>query len=211
MFTIRFSQEGSVIKWDRNTFAGCRPCEADGNANTVCELVESSMDVKSMLLTDSSSSNNLLIEEIFGRMDEVEWTSVEKANDEAERLCRAALDWAMSRTESYDLIYARAMYNEYKEEGRLDDYPQIQLDEAEENGENPIGFGDEDVTESNCFKREDGTVSYNVHTIHIADPFGAELFNVVKLNTTVEVVASDKSDSGQKRKRDAEEERCIEI
>jgi hypothetical protein len=167
------------------------------------------MDVESVLLKDSSS--NLLIAEIFGQMDEVEWSSVEKANDEAQRLCRAALDWAMSRTQNYNLIYARAMYNEYKEEGRLDDYPQIQLDEAKENGENPIGFGDEDVTESNCFKREDGTVSYNVQTIHIADPFGAELFNVVKLNTTVEVVSSDKSDSGQKRKRDEEEERCIEI
>lgn len=206
MFTIRFTQEGSVIKWDRNTFADCRPCEADGNANTVCELVESSMDVESVLLKDSSS--NLLIGEIFGRpMDEVEWSSVEKANDEAEKMCRAALDWAMSRTENYDLRYAREMYNEYKEEGRLDNYPQIQLDEAE-------GFGDEDVTESNCVKREDGTVLYKVHTMHIADPFGAELFNVVKLSTTVEVVLSDttnKSDSGQKRKRDAEEERCIEI
>ena len=47
--------------------------------------------------------------------------------------------------------------------------------------------------------------------MHIADPFGAELFNIVKLSTTVEVVSSDKNDSGQKRKRDAEEERCIEI
>ena len=207
MFTIRFSQEGSVIQWDRNTFADCRPCEADGNADTVCELVESSMDVKSVLLKDSSSSSNSLIEEIFGDLDEVEWSSVEKANDEAERLCRAALDWAMSRNENYNLIYAKAMYNEYKEEGRLDDYPQIHLDDDEEIG----GFGDEDVTESNCVEREDGTVLYKVHTMHIADPFGAELFNIVKLSTAVEVVSSDKNDSGQKRKRDAEEERCIEI
>ena len=52
----------------------------------------------------------------------------------------------MSRNENYNLIYAKAMYNEYKEEGRLDDYPQIHLDDDEEIG----GFGDEDVTESNC-------------------------------------------------------------
>ena len=46
------------------------------------------------------------------------------------------------------------------------------------------------MTDANCTKNDDGTVTYEAHTIHFADPYGG-LFNVVKMTIKVEVIAAE--------------------
>jgi len=51
-------------------------------------------------------------------------------------------------------------------------------------------WGDEEVTDANLTKNEDGTVSHEAHTIHFADPC-VDLFNVIKLVIKVDIVPVD--------------------
>lgn len=142
----------------------------------------------------------------------IDWP-LEKANEEARLICNKALRWAKSGFRN--LEYAKSVYDRYSEDGSIKDshYKQIDLSKPGERETwekdkdiTPIGFGDEEVTDGNCEKNADsGTCIYEVRSMHFADPYGCECFNVVQLDIKVEVVPSEKvveqqSETGQKRK-----------
>lgn len=105
---------------------------------------------------------------------EKSWT-LEKAIEEARRECQLIVDEAM---EGYDnLQHAKESWDEYNSDYKADS---LELD----------NWGDEEVTDENCTKNKDGTVTYEAHTIHFADPYGG-LFNVVKMMIKVEVIPAE--------------------
>jgi len=207
VYTLRYSQKGSVIKWDNSTFTDCRPNEADGITDEIVELAEA-LNVAPVLLKDVSTQMPFRHEQI------IDWP-LEKANIEARQICSKALCWAQGGFDN--LKYAKDVYNEYKEEGLLHDthHQQIDLDKQTKRKpwdktdelDSPIGFGDEAVTDANLENNHNGTVTYKVRTMHFADPYGCECFNVVELVIKVEVVPfkiKQKNEvAGQKRKSDA--------
>ena len=145
----------------------------------------------------------------------IDWP-LEKANEEARLICNKALRWAKSGFRN--LEYAKSVYDRYSEDGSIKDshYQQIDLSKPgkretweKDKDITPIGFGDEEVTDNNCEKNDDGTCIYKVRSMHFADPYGCECFNVVELMIKVEVVPSEKvveqqqSETGQKRKSEA--------
>ncbi len=98
---------------------------------------------------------------------------LEKANSEAKSVCETLL--LDARGGYSNLLHAKESWDEYKS------YDTLNLE----------SWGrDEEVTDANLTKNEDGTVSYEAHTIHFADPYGG-LFNVVKLVIKVDVVPAD--------------------
>ena len=143
----------------------------------------------------------------------IDWP-LEKANKEARLICNKALRWAKSGFRN--LEYAKSVYDRYSEDGSIkkSHYKQIDLSKPgeretwEKDKDTPIGFGDEEVTDDNC-EKNDGTCMYKVRSMHFADPYGCECFNVVELMIKVEVVRSEKvveqqqSENGQKRKSEA--------
>ena len=125
---------------------------------------------------------------------------LEKANEEARRVCSKALRLAKGGFGG-DMEYAKTVYDEYNEKGYINDlisdehYRQIDLNKPEkkepwekDKSDIPIGFGDEEVTDNNFEKNADGTLSYKVRSMHFADPYGSECFNVVQLDMKVEVM-----------------------
>ena len=128
-----------------------------------------------------------------------EWT-LDEANEKAKKVCLDALSKAR---DDDNLQHAKSLYDEYKKEGRLD-----------ENGEyaglydleNPkkkkswdpepeaISWGDETVTDEMCTTNEDGALTVVGTTALFADPYGAEVFNVVQLTIKVEVVRSEQGE-----------------
>ena len=102
------------------------------------------------------------------------WT-LEKAIDEARVKTQSIVDEAL---EGYsNLQHAMVSWGEFKGTGVS---KSLKLD----------GWGDEEVTDANCTKNDDGTVTYEAHTIHFADPYGG-LFNVVKMTIKVEVIPAE--------------------
>ena len=206
MYTLQYSQHAKVIRWDSNSWTDCRPCEADAIQDEIIELAED-LIVKPKILRDVKlgSYKNLLITSDLQKLQALDW-SLEKANEEAKRICSAALAGTQGGFDN--LQHAKTVCNEYEEEGR-ELYPKMQLDKPEEQEswekEEPltIGFGDEEVTDANCSKKDE-TVSYKVSSMHFADPYGCEAFNVVELVIKVEVVPSSetkkKQKAGEKRK-----------
>ena len=104
---------------------------------------------------------------------EEESLPLKKANSEARRVCETLLLEALGGFSN--LPHAEDGWEEYKSSDTL----------------NLESWGDEEVTDANLTKNEDGTVSYEAHTIHFADPYGG-LFNVVKLVIKVDVVQADR-------------------
>ncbi len=95
---------------------------------------------------------------------------LEKANSEAKSVCETLLLDALGGYPN--LSHAKESWDEY------------------ESSESLESWGDEEVSDANLTKNKDGTVSYEAHTIHFADPYGG-LFNVVKLVIKVDVVPVD--------------------
>jgi len=140
---------------------------------------------------------------------------LDEANSEARRICQQALDNA--RRGYPNLKLAEEVWFEYENEGLLDDdgkYEGLEdfsdrnrrdkiLDHAQgEDGVyrcvgyktvDAIGWGDKNVidTEHCTTNADDGAMSFSVRTIHFADPYGCEAFNVVELVIKVEVVPSE--------------------
>lgn len=107
--------------------------------------------------------------------EEEESLSLEEASSEARLVCETLLLEAQGGFSN--LPHAEDSWDEYKSYKSSDSL-------------NLESWGDEEVTDANLTKNEDGTVSYEVHTIHFADPYGG-LFNVVKLVIKVDVVPAD--------------------
>jgi hypothetical protein len=155
LFKLRYSQEASIIEWDSASFTDCRPCEADAIEEEIIELVQS-VEVGPTL------------------WPMVEPLPLEKANEEARRVCESEL--LAEALHGFDnLQHAMTQWDEYKSSNT-----RLSLED----------WGDEEVTDANRMENKDGTVSYQVHTIHFADPYGG-LFNVVKLVSKVEVIPAE--------------------
>jgi len=106
----------------------------------------------------------------------VDSLTLEKANEEARLVCENEVLEALDGFDN--LPHASTMWDEYKESNTVD----LKLRD----------WGDERVTDANRKENKDGTVSYEAHTIHFADPYGG-LCNVVQLDIKVEVVPADKA------------------
>ena len=237
MYTLRYSQEASVIKWDRNTFTDLRGSEADDVVDEIEEYVQS-LNISLVILKKIADLNKRQYDTLpkslmFDRLPRKDLTPLDwpldKAKAEANEVCSQALFRAKDGYDDLELRYAKAVYDEYLEEGKsTNDNSLLHLDkpteeEVTECGEDgvyrslgkkkvdAIGWGDEEVTNDNCEDSEDGTVTYQVRAMYFADPYGCEAFNVVELIIKVEVVPSEEdtgkkrseSDSGQKRKSEA--------
>ena len=129
-----------------------------------------------------------IIGHILERTELFDWP-LEKANEEARKLCSKALESA--------LRYAKDVHDEHKEEGR--DNGKADLDDSH-------GFGDEEVTDKNREMNDQGAATYQVSSMHFADPYGCDVFTVVKLTIKVEVVSKKqkgKGEAGKKRKAGA--------
>lgn len=109
-------------------------------------------------------------------LQEEESLPLEKANGEARLVCETLLLEALGGFPN--LPHAEDGWDEYKSSDKL----------------NLESWGDEEVTDANLTKNKDGTVSYEAHTIHFADPYGG-LFNVVKLVIKVDVVQADDNEA----------------
>mmetsp|Transcript_39786 Transcript_39786/g.95751 ORF Transcript_39786/g.95751 Transcript_39786/m.95751 type:complete len:212 (+) Transcript_39786:84-719(+) len=208
MFTLRYSQIGSHLKWDDATFTDCRPCEADGMQDDIIELAED-LSLGPAVLNNLSKLNikqRRSLPQCLMNPSVTDWP-LGKANEEARRICESALDRAR---EGYrDLRHAKTVYDEYEDEGRsVEEYPAMQLDkptkekvyEVGADGVyrrrgsktvDAIGWGDEEVSDTNRTENADGTTSFTVRSIYFADPYGIECFNVVELIIKVEVVPSE--------------------
>ena len=105
----------------------------------------------------------------------MESCSLEEANGEARRVCESKLLAALDGFPN--LPHASTQWNGYKYK-------------RSNTGLSLEDWGDEEVTDANRTENKDGTVSYEAHAIHFADPYGG-LCNVVKLVIKVEVIPAD--------------------
>ena len=221
MYTLRYSHEASVIKWDRNTFTDLRGSEADDVVDEIEELVQS-LNIRPVILKNIVDLNERQNETLpyslrYDRPRKgptpLDWP-LDKAKVKANEVCSQALLRAKKGHDN--LRYAKDVHDEYLEEGKsTNDNSLLHLDKPTEEevtkcGEDgvyrrlgkkkvdAIGWGDEEVTNDNCEDSEDGTVTYQVRAMYFADPYGCEAFNVVELIIKVEVVPSEE-DTGKKR------------
>lgn len=208
MFTLRYSQEAKIVKWDRGSWTDCRPCEADGIQDEIIELA-SSLTVKPTLYKNvydlPEKQFDLLPRSLdYERLPRKstthstnEWT-LEGANERAKRICQQAIDKSQNGYGG-DLEHAKSVYGRYKEKGYLKNGRYAGLYDLEnptkenswDDEPQPLSWGDEIVTDEMCTTKEDGTFSIVGKTALFADPYGAELFNVVQLVIKVEVVRSE--------------------
>ena len=204
MFTIRYSQTGSVVRWDRKTFTDCRPCEAEGLEDEIIELA-SSLTEPSTLYNDtcnlSDYNGNQLSRSLHHSTTSrkgplpSEWT-LDEANEKAKKVCLDALNKAR---DGYDnLQHAKSLYDEYMERyytpAGLYDLENPEKENSWDPEPEAISWGDESVTDEMCTTNEDGALTVVGTTALFADPYGNEVFNVVQLTVKVEVVRSEAKD-----------------
>ncbi|EJK65684.1 hypothetical protein THAOC_13434 [Thalassiosira oceanica] len=207
MFSIRYSQTGRVLRWDRNTFTDCRPCEAEGIEDEIIELA-SSLTVPSTFYKDTCNltdySDNQLPRSLRHSMTShkgplpspSEWT-LSEANEKAKKVCQDALN--MARNGYDNLQHAKSLYDEYIEKGLPPGLYDLE-NPVKENSWDPepeaISWGDESVTDDMCTTNEDGALTVVGTAALFADPYGAELANVVQMTVKVEVI---RSESGEEK------------
>ena len=99
-----------------------------------------------------------------------------EVNSEVRRVCVLSLKALGALGGFYNISYAAKGWNEYKA------YTYTGYTYKRSDRLNLDSWGDEEDTDANLTKNEDGTVSHEAHTIHFADPY-VDLFNIVKLIT----------------------------
>jgi len=160
MFTIRYSQTGTVVRWDDDSFTVCRPCEADGIADEIIELA-SSLTVPSTFYINGNQLPRSLHHSTASRKGlPSEWT-LDEPNEKAKKVCLDALSKAR---DDDNLQHAKSLYDEYKKEGRLDENGEYAglydlENPKKKNSWDPepeaISWGDETVTDEMCTTNEE--------------------------------------------------------
>ncbi|EJK54267.1 hypothetical protein THAOC_26127, partial [Thalassiosira oceanica] len=159
MFSIRCSQTGRVLRWDRDTFTDCRPCEAEGMQDEIIELASSLTEPSTFYKDTCNPTDN------SGPLPS-EWT-LSEANEKAKKVCQDALN--MARDGYPNLQHAKSLYDEYIEKGLPPGLYDL------ENQPEAISWGDESVTDDMCTTNEDGALTVVGTAALFADPYGAEL------------------------------------